>query len=96
MNSLSGTPPSYSNNCRPVCLRGEFQRENTFLEQLTEGTQQSGRSEIRDFWWLLDTHTWCGLGGNAPVAGTQLPGYPPFKKEKNITGKLSEISRVCE
>ena len=34
---------------------------------------------------LLDTHTWCGLGGNAPIAGTELPGYPPFKKEKNIT-----------
>ena len=42
------------------------------------------------------THTWCGLDGDAPVAGTELPGYPPFKTEKNITGKLSARSGVCE
>ena len=29
------------------------------------------------------------LDGNAPIARTELPGYPPFNKEKNITGKLS-------
>ena len=25
------------------------------------------------------------MDGNAPLAGTELPGYPPFRKEKNIT-----------
>ena len=30
------------------------------------------------------------------IAGSELPGYPPFIKEKNITGKLSARSRVCE
>ena len=29
-----------------TCLRGEFRREDTFLEQLTGSTQQSGPSEI--------------------------------------------------
>ena len=38
--------------------------------------------------------TWCGLDGNAPVAGTDLPGYPLFKKEKNIAGKPSARSSV--
>ena len=41
----------------------------------------------------MDTHTWCGLDGNAPVAGTELPANPPVKKE-NITGKLSARSSV--
>ena len=52
-----------------TCLRGEFRREDTFLEQLTGGIQQSGPSEIwigNDFWWLLDTHTWFYFGWKCP------------------------------
>ena len=81
-------------------MREKFRREDAFLEQLTVtgGTQQNGPSKIglKRRLVLLDTHTWRGLNGNAPVAETELPGYPPFKKEKNITGKLSARSRVCE
>ena len=82
------------------CLRGKFRREDTFLEQLTVtgGTQQSGPSKIgleATFGSARHTHV-AWFGWNAPVAGTNLPGYPPFNKEKNITGKLSARSRVCE
>ena len=81
-----------------TCFHGQFRWEDTFLEQLTQGTQQSGpivRSDWKRLLVAVDTHMWHGLDRNAPIAGTELPGYPPFK-EKNITGKLSARSRVCE
>ena len=60
-----------------TCLRGEFRREDTFLEQLTGGTHQSGPSEIgsETTWWLLDTHHMVWFGWKCPSCwewGTRL------------------------
>ena len=81
-----------------VCV-GNFDERTLSSSSLTGGTQQSGPSKIgleATFGAARHTHTWRGLDGNAPIAGTELSGYPSFKKEKNITGKLCARSRVCE
>ena len=58
---------------------------------MTGSTQQSGPSEIgleTIFWWLLDTHMWRGLDENAPVAETELPGYPPLKRRRILAALI--------